>query len=125
MGAIVRNGEIYGSNMAINDAQTSANTTWSSEKVSDEIDARIKSVRYTIPAGTGTNNFAYPTGFNNSNCILIGVKIHTKYDSWVHETYNYPEINYWGDVSFKNDHFQYTPNYDGNATEIIFAFARI
>lgn len=33
MGAIVRNGEIYGSNMAINDAQVSANTTWSSEKI--------------------------------------------------------------------------------------------
>ena len=39
MGAIVRNGEIYGSNMAINDAQTSANTTWSSEKVDTKISA--------------------------------------------------------------------------------------
>ena len=37
MGAIVRNGEIYGSNMAINDAQTSENTTWSSEKIDSEI----------------------------------------------------------------------------------------
>ena len=41
MGAIYRNGKMYGSNMAINDSQTGSDTTWSSEKTSDEIDSRI------------------------------------------------------------------------------------
>lgn len=83
----------------------------------------IRSIRHTIPAGTGVNTFAYPTGFNGSNCILIGAKIHTKYDSWVYETYN--AMSYWGDIVFKNDGFQYTPSQGGNATEIIFVFAQI
>lgn len=85
----------------------------------------IRSVRYTIPAGTGTNMFAYPTGFNGDNCILIGAKVHTRYGSWVYETYNAPSMNYWGDMILKNDGFQYTPYHDGDATEIIFAFAQI
>lgn len=85
----------------------------------------IKSVRYTIPAGTGTNNFAYPTGFNFNNCIFIGAKIRTQYNSWVDITFNAGSMNYWGNIVFKLNSFDYIPNHGGDATEIIFAFAQI
>ena len=74
MGAIVRNGEIYGSNMAINDAQTSENTTWSSEK----IDNTINSVINDKILSNGGNPikfriFIRSVTFNDGNATVSGL----------------------------------------------------
>ena len=85
MGTIYRNGEMYGSNTSIDDTKTSDKSTWSSEKISNEVDDRIiksnlvhKSTNFTVQTGTTiikaivkkVNNIVWVEGIFQKQLVL-------------------------------------------------------
>lgn len=83
----------------------------------------IASIEHDIPNNTTGYDYAYPSGYSGSNCMFIGAKCFTKYDSWVDMSYS--NFGYFGSVMLNENNFSYTPTNAGNSKRIRFMFAKI
>lgn len=71
---------------------------------------------------SGNTAFAYPSGFNQNNIVMVGASCKTKYGSIVDSSY--ADENYFGDLIYNPESIELRPKVAGNVTEVNFIFMR-
>lgn len=94
--------------------------------LSSQITGLIVYAEYTIANNNTAQDFSYPTGLNSGNCIMEGIKIYTRYNSWVDPLY--ANGDYFGNLIYvagdDTSKFRYTPKTAGNGTKIGITFIK-
>ena len=88
----------------------------------------IAAVSYDIANNTNQQTFDMPSGYTSDNCILIGAKCNTVYNSVIDFSMigSSHDMPYWGTFQYgANGKFLYTPNVAGVSTRITFIFSKI